>query len=153
MTTHTRLRGRHIAVRLRLLWPRGRDGVAGQFVRYFIAGGLTATTYSCLYLALATWVFPGSRAVLAVPMAFVPTIILGFCLHSAWSFGGYGVRDHSGRQYAKFLVVHSAGSVLNMGFTFLLTAYLGAPVWTPLVPSITITPVASFLLQRKWVFA
>lgn len=144
---------RNVAERLRHLRSDGKAVTIAQFVRYFMAGGLTAAVYSGLYLALVWWAFPSDLAVLAVPFAFVPTLVLGFFLHSSWSFAGHGMRDHSGRQHGKFLIVHSAGFVLNMAFTWVLTAYLGAPVWTPLVPTVTITPFASFLLQRRWVFA
>lgn len=125
----------------------------GQVLRYGLAGGITATIYALLYLALAWSVFPGERAVMAVPFAFVTALIVGFVLHSRWSFAGHGTRENNGRQYGKFLIVHSAGFVLNMALTWLLTARLGAPVWAPLIPTVTIIPAASFLLLRQWVFA
>jgi putative flippase GtrA len=49
--------------------------------------------------------------------------------------------------------VHCIGLALNLAFTWLLTAGLAAPVWAPLLPSVTITPLITFLLQRQWVFA
>jgi putative flippase GtrA len=124
-----------------------------QLIRYGLAGGVTATVYSSLYLTLAWSMFPGGRAVMAVPFAFVMALMVGFQLHSRWSFAGHGTRENSGRQHGKFLVVHAAGFALNMAFTWVLTAWLGAPVWAPLVPSVAIIPLASFLLQRQWVFA
>jgi putative flippase GtrA len=139
-------RWRHIRIEI-------KGATIAQFVRYFLAGGITAATYSFIYLSLVWWLFPGGLAVLAVPVAFAPTLVLGFFLHSSWSFAGHGMRDKSGWQQGKFLIVHSAGFVLNMTYTWVLTAYLGAPVWTPLIPTVTITPIASFMLQRWWVFA
>ena len=130
-----------------------KGNVPAQLLRYGLAGIVTAATYSTLYLLLVYWVFPGGRAVLAVPFAFAAALVLGFYLHSRWSFAGHGKRDNSGRQHGKFFIVHAGGSALNLAFTWVLTAYFSAPVWTPLIPSVTITPVASFLLQRQWVFA
>jgi putative flippase GtrA len=124
-----------------------------QAVRYGLAGAITAMIYSSIYLALAGTVFPDGRAVMAVPFAFATALIAGFLLHSRWSFAGHGTRENSGRQHCRFLAVHSAGFALNMAFTWFLTARLGAPVWAPLVPTVTITPGLSFLLQRRWVFA
>jgi putative flippase GtrA len=124
-----------------------------QVIRYGLAGVVTTMIYSSLYLALVWSVFPDGRAVMAVPFAFVAALTVGFFLHSHWSFAGHGARENSGRQHGKFLIAHCAGLALNMAFTWLLTACLGAPAWAPLLPTVTITPVASFLLQRQWVFA
>ncbi len=124
-----------------------------QLIRYGVAGAITAGLYSTIYLALAWSVFPGKQAVLAVPFAFATAIVAGFLLHSRWSFAGHGTRESGIRQYGRFLIVHSAGFALNLAFTWLLTAGLGAPIWTPLIPTVTITPLATFLLQRQWVFA
>ncbi len=70
-----------------------------------IAGGLSTVVYSAVYLPLTAWVLPHDKAVLAVPPAFLVAVIVGFFLHSAWSFRGHGTRDSSGRQHLKFLVV------------------------------------------------
>lgn len=137
----------------RHLAPIRTGGPLAQLIRYGVAGAITAGLYSALYLALAWSVFSGERAVLAVPFAFVTALVVGFLLHSRWSFAGHGTRDGSGRQQGRFLIVHCAGLALNLAFTWLLTAGLGAPIWTPLIPTVTVTPLATFLLQRQWVFA
>ena len=130
-----------------------RSGAVVQMIRYGFAGALATMIYSSVYLPLAWWIFPQDRAVLAVPFAFGIALCAGFVLHSRWSFAGHGTRDTSGRQHARFLLVHCLGLALNMGFTWLLTAGLAAPVWAPLLPSVTITPLVTFVLQRQWVFA
>jgi putative flippase GtrA len=129
------------------------SSVLAQVVRYGLAGGITTAIYSAIYLALAWSVFPAGRAMMAVPFAFVAALIVGFVTHSRWSFAGHGTRDNTGLQHGKFLIVHGAGFALNLAFTWLLTARLGAPVWAPLIPTVTIIPVVSFLLLRQWVFA
>jgi putative flippase GtrA len=133
----------------------GADGAASAFVqliRYGIVGVVTVGTYSTIYLVLASVAFPGARAVFAVPFAFAITLIVGFLLHSRWSFAGHGSRT-GGVQYARFLAVHAAGFGINLAFTWVLTGWLGAPVWTPLIPSVTLIPLVSFVVQRQWVFA
>lgn len=124
-----------------------------QMLRYGFAGGLATLVYSCVYLPLAWWVFPGEHAVFAVPFAFASALTVGFFLHSHFSFAGHGTRENSGRQHGKFLIAHLIGLTLNVAFTWFLTAGLGAPAWAPLLPSVTITPLVTFLLQRQWVFA
>lgn len=131
----------------------GTSGVLGQLIRYGFAGGLATLIYSSVYLPLAWWVFTDTRAVLAVPFAFLTALSVGFFLHSNWSFQGHGTRDSSGRQHIRFLMTHCVGLTINMFFTWFLTAMLGAPAWVPLMPSVTITPLVTFLLQRQWVFA
>lgn len=124
----------------------------GQLVRFGIAGGLSTLIYTAVYLPLTHYVFTGPRAVLAVPPAFVVAVIAGFFLHSAWSFRGHGARDNSGRQHLKFLVVQGVGLALNALFTWLLTGLLHQPSWVPLIPVVAITPLATFALNRQWVF-
>lgn len=124
-----------------------------QLIRFGIAGVISTVIYSAVYLPLAWWVFPGNRAVLAVPFAFAVAVTAGFFLHSAWSFKGHGSRDNSGRQHAKFLLVQGFGLLLNALFTWIITGPLfhGA-VWLPLIPIVTVTPLATFALNRQWVF-
>lgn len=124
----------------------------GQIVRFGIAGLLSTLIYSAVYLPLSAWVFAPGDAVYAVPFAFVVAVTAGFFLHSAWSFKGHGERDSSGRQHMKFVVVQLFGLVLNAGFTWVLTALLHQPNWVPLIPIVTITPLATFALNRQWVF-
>ena len=60
--------------------------------------------------------------------------------------------DTSGRQHLKFLAVQGFGLVLNALFTWLLTGLLHQPSWVPLIPVVTVTPLATFALNRQWVF-
>ena len=129
------------------------SGVLLQLIRYGFAGGLATAIYSAVYLPLALWVFPGGQAVFAVPFAFLTALTAGFFLHSHFSFAGHGTRDNSGRQHAKFLIVHCVGLSMNLFFTWTLTAGLGLQAWAPLIPSVTLTPLVTFVLQRQWVFA
>ncbi len=127
------------------------SGVLGQLVRFGIAGGISTLIYAAVYLPLATWVFP-TLAVAAVPFAFAVAVTCGFFMHSFWSFRGHGTRDGSGRQHLKFLIVQGVGLALNAAFTWLLADLLHYPDWVPLIPIVTITPIATFALNRQWVF-
>jgi putative flippase GtrA len=128
-----------------------RNGVLGQLVRFGIAGVISTVIYSAVYLPLAWWVFP-NLAVAAVPFAFAVAVTCGFFLHSAWSFKGHGTRENSGRQHLKFLIVQGFGLLLNALFTWLIADLMHYPDWVPLIPIVTITPVATFALNRQWVF-
>ena len=51
--------------------------VLGQLLRFGIAGGISTLIYSAVYLPLTTWVWPGPRAVYAVPFAFAVAVTAG----------------------------------------------------------------------------
>ncbi|WEK44551.1 MAG: GtrA family protein [Candidatus Sphingomonas colombiensis] len=129
-----------------------RNGVVlGQLIRFAIAGLLSASVYAGVYLFIAR-MLPPVHAALAVPPAFVVAVICSFFLHSAWSFRGHGSRDASGRQHLKFFVVQLAQLSANLAVTWLLTGWLHAPTWVPLIPAIGIVPFVTFYVQRRWVF-
>lgn len=131
----------------------GGTVVLGQLIRFGIAGGIATIVYSVVYLPLAYRVFGARHAVFAVPFAFAVAVTVGFILHSGWSFKGHGVRENSGRQHAKFVIVQAFGLLLNLAFTWIITGPLfHGPAWVPLVPAVTVIPVATFTLNRQWVF-
>lgn len=120
----------------------------GQLVRFAVVGFSLAGVYSVIYWVLATYVMP---PVVAVVIAFLVSVSLGFVAHSRWSFRGHGAQeDH--RLKIKFLLVQSSGFVLNEIFTWVLTGPMHGPTWWPLVPAIFVTPLATFALNRQLVF-
>jgi putative flippase GtrA len=132
-------------------------------VRFAIVGFSLAGVYSAIYWFLASggsfdlhrgaprgsWALP---PVLAVVVAFVVAVSLGFVLHSRWSFRGHG-REEDHRLKVKFLLVQLSGFFLNEVFTWMLTGPLvHGPTWWPLIPAIFVTPLATFILNRQLVF-
>jgi putative flippase GtrA len=121
----------------------------GQLVRFAIVGFSLAAVYSAIYWYLATYVMP---PVLAVVIAFVVSVSIGFVLHSRWSFRGHG-REEDHRLKVKFLLVQLSGFLMNEVFTWVLTGPLvHGPTWWPLIPAIFVTPLATFALNRQLVF-
>jgi putative flippase GtrA len=120
----------------------------GQLVRFAIVGFSLAGIYSAIYWYLATYVMP---PVLAVVVAFLVAVSIGFVLHSRWSFRGHGRREDRAMKL-KFLAVQGSGFLLNEGFTWVLTGPMHGPIWWPLIPAIFVTPVATFVLNRQLVF-
>ena len=119
-----------------------------QLVRFAIVGFSLAALYSAIYWLLARYVLP---PMLAVAIAFLVAVSIGFVLHSRWSFRGHGAReDH--RLKVKFLAVQTSGFVLNEAFTWVLTGFLHGPIWWPLIPAIFVTPLATFALNKQLVF-
>ena len=128
------------------------SGVLGQLVRFGIAGGLSSIVYSLVYLPLTHYVFPGARAVLAVPFAFVVAVTVGFFLHSKWSFKDHGTRQAGFGQHAKFACAQASGLALNAVITWIGTALLHLSPWVPLIPAIFLAAIVTFVLNRFWVF-
>src|SRR5579872_6639194 len=73
----------------------------GQLVRFAIVGFALAALYSAIYWYLATYVMPPLVAVL---IAFLVSVSIGFVLHSRWSFRGHGQREDN-RLKIRFLLV------------------------------------------------
>jgi putative flippase GtrA len=128
------------------------SGVLGQLIRFGIAGGLSSVVYSLVYLPLTHFVFPGARAVLAVPFAFAVAVTVGFFLHSKWSFKDHGTRDQGPVQHVKFVIVQGSGLALNAVVTWIGTAVFHLQPWVPLIPAIFLAAIVTFLLNRIWVF-
>jgi len=120
----------------------------GQLVRFGIVGFSLAGVYSAIYWYLATYVM---APVLAVIIAFLVSVSIGFVLHSRWSFRGHG-RQEDNRLKIKFLAVQTSGFLLNEVFTWVLTGPMHGPTWWPLIPAIFLIPPATFLLNRQLVF-
>jgi putative flippase GtrA len=125
-----------------------RNETIGQLVRFGIVGFSLAAVYSAIYWYLATYLMP---PVAAVVIAFVVAVSLGFVLHSRWSFRGHGKSEDRSMK-VKFLAVQGFGFLLNEGFTWYLTGPLHGPTWWPLIPAVFVTPLATYLLNRQWVF-
>lgn len=130
-----------------------RHPIIGQLARFGIAGGLSTLIYVAVYAPLTSWVFPGPRAVLAVPFAFAVAVTAGFFLHSRWSFKGHGTRQSGGAQQAKFVLVQASGLALNALITWVGTALLGLPPLVPLLPAVLVATLFTFVLNRWLVFA
>jgi putative flippase GtrA len=119
-----------------------------QLVRFALVGFFLAGVYSAIYWYLATYVMP---PMLAVVFAFAVAVSIGFVMHSRWSFRGHGKREDR-RLKMKFLLVQASGFFLNEAFTWVLTGPLLGPTWWPLVPAIFVTPLATYIFNRQWVF-
>ncbi|MDB5671109.1 MAG: polysaccharide synthesis protein GtrA [Alphaproteobacteria bacterium] len=122
----------------------------GQLIRYGIVGGLSSLIYSAIYWPLATYVM---HPVLAVFVAFGIAVAIGYVMHSRWSFKGHGKRERNAATQARFVIVQTFGLGLNVLFTWVLTGPFHGPTWWPIIPSVTLTPLATYGIQRYWVFA
>jgi putative flippase GtrA len=89
---------------------------------------------------------------LAWAFGYVAAVIVGYVVHSRWSFRGHGRRDNLARTGGRFVLVSFVSFGLNQFWVWLLVQQLDLPLWAPYPLVLTITPAVVFLLNRKWVF-
>lgn len=121
-----------------------------QIVRYTISGALLVLFYSAIYWTAAVPL--GIRPLVANTLAFAATLAAGWLIHSRWSFHGHGPRRRPGAAVARFLLVNLAGYALNSFWVWLIVERLGQSVGLSILPIATVTPAASFWLNRRWTF-
>lgn len=122
-----------------------------QVVRFGMTGLLLTLLVGALYWLLAE--LAGIEPMLSMTISYLLVTALGYVLHSNFSFRGHGARDNQGARTVRFFIVNTSGFLANQFFVWLLVHQLGGPTWWPLIPVTFVTPVLTFSLNRKWVFA
>jgi putative flippase GtrA len=127
-----------------------RNGLLGQMVRYGVSGVGLTLCYSTIYLLALERV--GISPLLSNCAAFLVTVILGYFIHSRWSFKGHGSREDVVRSGWRFLAVNLMGFALNSFWVWLIAEHLNLSARLPLIPIVVVTPWLSFWLNRRWTF-
>ncbi|HEX8642576.1 MAG TPA: GtrA family protein [Allosphingosinicella sp.] len=125
-----------------LLAQMGRFGLIGGLLTVLVAGG---------YWIVAD-VF-GVEPMLSMTLNYLVFTCLGYVLHSRFSFRGHGGRDNVRARTVRFFAVNTSGFLANQFFVWLLVKQMGGPNWWPVVPILFVTPLLTFALNRRWVFA
>lgn len=118
-----------------------RFGLAGGFITLMVAGGY--------WVAAAVF---GVDPMLSLTLNFLVFTMVGYLLHSNYSFRGHGSRDGAGARTARFFTVNLIGFFANQFFVWLLVVRLGGPTWWPVLLIVFVTPLLTFTLNRQWVF-
>lgn len=130
--------------------------VLAQLVRFGLTGGFVTVLYAVVYsviLQVKLPMQPNHHLQFANLCGYLVAVVLGYILHSRWSFRGHGRRDNVRRTTGRFFVVSLVSYGLNAFWTWLLATKLGWEPHTPLIPIATVTPLVTFWLNRRWVFA
>lgn len=128
-----------------------RSQVFTQLIRFGLTGVLLTILVGAGYWVLATPI--GIEPMLSMTISYLVVTGLGYLLHSRWSFRGHGSRDNAAARTIRFFTVNTMGFLLNQFFVWLLVRHLGGPTWWPLIPVMIVTPLMTFTLNRRWVFA
>ncbi len=122
----------------------------GQLIRYGATGGVV-TLFGVAAYALAAAALR-LHPQIANLIGFAVAVVIGYGLHSRISFRGHGGRDAPAARTARFAVVSLVSYGLNSGWVWLLTGLAGGPFWWAIPFMVGVTPVATFALNRQWVF-
>lgn len=129
----------------------GMTALLGQLVRFGISGVLLTVFVAGLYWIIATPF--GVDAMVSLTLSYVIGTAVGFVVHSEYSFKGHGSRDRKAVRTVRFFLVNGLGFLLNQFFVWLLVKHLDGPTWWPILPMLFVTPLVTFGLNRRWVFA
>ena len=124
--------------------------IAGQLVRYGLTGGIASVVNIGVYWLLAA---NGMDPNLAWTIGFLAAVLVGYVVHSRWSFKGHGRRDNLARTGGRFFAVSLVSFALNQLWVWLLVSHFGLPLWAPSPLVFGVTPLIVFSLNRRWVFA
>ena len=127
-----------------------RMELLGQLFRYALTGGLASVVNIGVYWGLAR--FAGMDPNLAWTAGFAAAVLVGYVVHSRWSFRGHGRRDNLARTGSRFILVSLVSFGLNQLWVWLLVRHYGLPLWAPYPLVLGVTPVVVFGLNRRWVF-
>lgn len=130
------------------------DGLSvlfGQLIRFGMVGGFVTALGIAGYWIPAT--FFGVPPLLANLLGYGIAVATGYVLHSRVSFKGHGSRDNVAKRTSRFFIVSMISLGLNSLFIWILTGLLAGPTWWPTVPMLFVTPLVTFALNRRWVFA
>jgi putative flippase GtrA len=121
-----------------------------QLFRYGVTGGGVTLLGAGLYWI--TTEFYGATPLMGTLLAYLIAVVVGYVLHSRFTFKGHGSRDNTVRTTSRFFM----GSLLSYGLNSLLVWIVTGPmgfasVWG-LIPIVFITPIIIFIVNRYWVF-
>jgi putative flippase GtrA len=137
-------------VKASLKFSADRLAVLGQLFRYAITGGLATVVNIGVY-----WVC-GRQLRMDVNLAwaagYVAAVMVGYVVHSQWSFRGHGRRDNLARTGGRFVAVSLVSFAMNSLWVWLLVKHFLLPAWAPIPLVLVITPLFVFSLNRHWVF-
>lgn len=131
--------------------PEERRNVMIQAARYAFAGFVITLLVAASYWAIAEFLHVDPMLSLTVVFLFFTAV--SYVTHGAFSFRGHGSRDRHHVRAPRFLLINILGFCTNQFFVWLLVKQLDGPTWWPVIPIIFVTPLLTFALHRKWVFA
>ena len=140
---------------LALLFPSSvvgeRRAVLLQAIRYAIAGGIITLLVAASYWAVATLLHVDANLALALVFVFFSGV--SYVTHGKYSFQDHGTRDRHHVRVVRFFIINLLGFALNQLFVWFFVKHLAGPTWWPIPLIVVLTPLVTFTLHRRWVYA
>lgn len=125
--------------------------IAVQMLRYAVAGGAITVAVAAAYWAIAE--YGGIDPMVSLTVVFLFFSGVSYLVHGAYSFKDHGARDRHHVRGARFVAINLLGFALNQFFVWFLVKHLDGPTWWPTLPMIFVTPLLTFALHRRFVYA
>lgn len=125
--------------------------VAVHMLRYALAGGLITVAVAGSYWAIAE--FFGVDPMVSLAIVFIFFSGVSYAVHGIFTFRDHGIRDRHHVRGARFVAINILGFFLNQMFIWYLVKHLDGPTWWPTLPMIFVTPLLTFALHRRFVYA
>ncbi len=124
--------------------------VIAQLIRYGVTGGIVTLIGVGVYWFCVKSL--GAAPLLATFAAYLVAVMIGYVLHSRFSFRGHGSRDNPIGTTSRFFAGSVVSYLLNSLFVWIVTGPMAfAPEWG-IVPMVFVTPLIIFVINRLWVF-
>ena len=128
-----------------------RRAVLLQLLRYAFAGFAITVAVAASYWGITEYL--NIDPMISFTIVFLVFSAISYVTHGEFSFKGHGTRDQHHIRMGRFLAVNVLGYLVNQGFIWLLVKQLDGPTWWPTIPMIFVTPLLTFALHRRFVYA
>jgi putative flippase GtrA len=128
-----------------------RRAVLLQLVRYGLAGLAITLAAAGSYWAITDLLHIDPMA--SYGIVFLVFSGISYITHGEFSFRGHGGRDRHHIRMGRFFAINVLGFLVNQAFIWLLVKQLGGPTWWPTIPMVFLTPLLTFALHRRFVYA
>lgn len=131
--------------------PPDKRAMLFQLVRYAFAGMIITLLVAASYWAIAEFLHVDPMVSFTIVFLFFSAV--SYFTHGAFSFRDHGERDRHHVRMARFIIVNLIGFATNQFFIWLLVKQIGGPTWWPTIPIVFVTPLLTFALHRRFVYA
>ena len=122
-----------------------------QLIRYGFAGLVITLAVAASYWAITDLLH--IDPMISFTIVFIVFSVISYVTHGEFSFKGHGAQDQHHIRMGRFFAVNVLGYLVNQGFIWLLVKQLGGPTWWSTIPMVFITPLLTFTLHRRFVYA
>ncbi len=122
-----------------------------QLIRYALAGFAITLAVAGSYWAITDLLHVDPM--ISFTIVFIVFSGISYVTHGEYSFKGHGTRDQHHIRMGRFFAINVLGFLVNQGFIWLLVKQLDGPTWWPTIPMVFVTPLLTFALHRRFVYA